>query len=149
MCKHILGMSFYQSIVLFIFVFAGPQFIPEQPDKYITQEKILSHENPTVRNWDRQYVLTGMVKDFDGSDLYNHFEDVTPSRHFTVVFNLFVFCQIFNMICARKIHDEWNIFDGIFSNFMFLGVLILIIIGQIIIVQYGSWGLKVHRDGIT
>jgi len=53
------------------------------------------------------------------------------------------------MICARKIHDEWNIFEGIFSNFMFLGVLTAIIVGQIIIVQYGGWGLKVHRDGIT
>jgi|TARA_B110000285_G_C15129157_1_gene622306 P-type Ca2+ transporter type 2B len=40
MCKHILGMSFYQSIVIFIFVFGGPQFIPESPDNYITDEKL-------------------------------------------------------------------------------------------------------------
>ena len=79
-------------MVLFFFVFAGPQFIPEEPDNYITDEKLQSHVNPKVRDWDRKYVLTGMVKDFDGTDMYRHFDDVTPSRHFTVVFNLFVFC---------------------------------------------------------
>ena len=29
MVKHILGMSIYQAIILFFFVFAGPLFIPE------------------------------------------------------------------------------------------------------------------------
>jgi hypothetical protein len=47
-------------------VFGGPQFIPEEPDDYITKELIASHPNPAIRDWDGQYVLSGMVKDIDG-----------------------------------------------------------------------------------
>jgi len=53
------------------------------------------------------------------------------SHHFTFFFNLFVFFQIMNMICARKIHDEWNIFEGFFTNIVFLAVWGLIVIMQI------------------
>ena len=35
---------------------------------------------------------------------------VTYSRHFTILFNVFVFLQFFNFLNARKIEDEWNIF---------------------------------------
>ena len=73
-------------------MFGGPDFIPETPDNYITQERLQNHESQKIREWDGKYVLTGMVKDFDGTHLYRDFEDLTPSRHFTVVFNLFVFC---------------------------------------------------------
>jgi len=33
------------------------------------------------------------------------------------------------MITARKINDEWNIFSGLFKNFMFMGVFATIVIG--------------------
>ena len=42
-------------------------------------------------------------------DLIQH---ITPSRHFTLVFNCFVFLQIFNFVNARKLQDEINIFQG-------------------------------------
>ena len=51
-----------------------------------------------------------------------------------MVFNLFVLFQIFNMLAARKINDEKNIFEGIFNNFMFLSVWIVIVVGQLFIV---------------
>ena len=91
MCKHILGMAFYQCIILFYFVFNGPNFIPEEPDAYITKDLIASHPIEEIRNWDGKYVLSGMVKGLDGEDRYRHFENATSSRHFTVIFNLFVF----------------------------------------------------------
>jgi len=53
------------------------------------------------------------------------------------------------MITARKINDEWNIFSGIFTNMMFMGVFLTIVVGQIFIVEYGSWAMKVHRGGLT
>lgn len=48
-------------------------------------------------------------------ELYNH-----PSRHFTYVFNIFVFMQIFNFFNVRKIREEYNIFEGIGNNGFFL-----------------------------
>lgn len=32
MIKHILGMSIFQSVILFVFVFGAPSFIPEECD---------------------------------------------------------------------------------------------------------------------
>lgn len=64
--------------------------------------------------------------------MYKAFESITNSRHLTVIFNLFVFMQIFNMICARKINDQLNIFDGVFSNPAFMTVWTIIVVFQII-----------------
>jgi len=109
----------------------------------------LNHPNPAVRSWDGVYVTNGMLKDFDGEPLYESFYEYTPSRHLTIVFNVFVFLQIFNMLAARKINDEINIFDGVFTNPMFCGVWLVIVIGQIVIVSVGSTAMKVHIAGLT
>ncbi len=50
----------------------------------------------------------------------------TDSRHLTVVFNLFVYMQVANMFCARKINDEINIFEGIHRNGLYVVILIII-----------------------
>lgn len=157
MVKHILGMSIYQAIILFTFVFAGDQFIKELNGKEWTEESmgfpksaLENHPNPKIRdNWTGEYVVSGMVQGLDGEDIYRHFESFTPSRHLSVVFNLFVLFQIFNMLGARKINDEINIFDGIFTNLMFMGVWIVIVVGQFFIVQYGGYAMKVHLDGLN
>jgi magnesium-transporting ATPase (P-type) len=90
-----------------------------------------------------------MLKGIDGEDIYAKYESQTFSRHLTVVFNLFVCFQIFNMLAARKINDEINIFEGFFTNVMFVGIWIIIVIGQIFIVQVGGSALKVHINGLT
>ena len=47
----------------------------------------------------------------------------------TFIFNLFVWFQIFNIISARMINDELNIFARFFGNPSFLAILVIIIIG--------------------
>ena len=61
-----------------------------------------------------------------------------PTEHFTLVFNTFVWLQVFNEINARKIHGERNVFRGIFRNWVFLSVMAIQILIQFIIVQYGD-----------
>lgn len=34
-----------------------------------------------------------------------------PTQHYTMVFNTFVLCQLFNEINARKLRGEWNVFS--------------------------------------
>jgi hypothetical protein len=53
----------------------------------------------------------------------------------TNVFNIFVWMQIFNMVNARKIDGTFNIFDGVFTNLMYVGVLIVICGLQIIMIE--------------
>ena len=67
----------------------------------------------------------------------------------TNVFNVFTVMQIFNLVNARKINDEKNIFEGIFSSPMFSGVLIGIIGAHILIIEVGSSALKVSPYGLA
>ena len=51
-----------------------------------------------------------------------------PTQHYTIIFNVLVMMSICNEINARKINDERNVFDSIWSN----KVYILVIIGTFI-----------------
>jgi magnesium-transporting ATPase (P-type) len=120
MVKHIGGMSIFQVIVLFTIIFFGYKFIPEgvegayntknDPSIGITAIRAKKHPVKYWADWKYDYVMNGMVRDFDGSQIYEFFANDTPSRHLTIVFNVFVLLQIFNMISSRKINDEFNIF---------------------------------------
>ena len=67
-----------------------------------------------------------MLYDYDGKPYYEPFMKLTDSRHLTVVFNLFVYLQVANMFCARKINDEFNIFEGIHRNGLYIIILFII-----------------------
>ena len=53
-----------------------------------------------------------MLNDQTKSDYEDIFNNAGPSRHFTIIFNTFVWLQIFNFINSRRIRDEFNILDG-------------------------------------
>jgi Ca2+ transporting ATPase len=136
MTKHILWMAIFQCIVLFIVLFAGEFFIPEP-------NVALQYDRPTG------YVYPGRLYNWDGSELYKVYEKDGASRHLTFVFNTFVFMQIWNMVAARKIHDEFNIFEGVFTNPMFIILWLVIAGGQFGICQYGGVMFVVANDGLA
>lgn len=53
-------------------------------------------------------VSSGRFFFLNGDKDYEHAFEATRdySRHFTVIFNVFVMLQIFNLINARKLHEE-------------------------------------------
>ncbi|XP_020677760.2 calcium-transporting ATPase 10, plasma membrane-type-like [Dendrobium catenatum] len=53
----------------------------------------------------------------------------------TLIFNTFVFCQLFNEISSREM-EKINVFEGILKNYVFVGVLSFTFIFQFIIVQF-------------
>lgn len=118
-------MSIYQCIIIFTITLAGEYIIPEDPD-YI------------VKNLDNPgFVHPGRLYKWNGDDLYNVLLPIHgPSRNLTMVFNTFVFLQIFNMINARKINDEINPFADIFKNKMFIGIWLIIFLLQIVLTQF-------------
>ncbi|KAL5475276.1 hypothetical protein EMCRGX_G027356 [Ephydatia muelleri] len=69
------------------------------------------------------------------------------SEHFTLIFNVFVFMQIFNEINARKIHGERNIFQGLHHSYTFLIIMVGQVVFQVILVQFGS--IVVQTSGLT
>jgi magnesium-transporting ATPase (P-type) len=70
--------------------------------------------------------------------------------HFTVIFQAFVFMQVFNQINARKIFDgEFNVFEGIFKNPLFSIIVLITIIVQVIMVEIGGKAVKTYPLGMT
>ena len=51
----------------------------------------------------------------------------------TIVFNTFIFCNIFNMFNARKVYNERNVFSNIFSSPLFSIVWLIIVAVQLVI----------------
>jgi calcium-translocating P-type ATPase len=64
--------------------------------------------------------------------------------HYGVIFNVFVWMQIFNEINSRKINDEFNVFEGIWTNWLFGVVLFITILGQVLIVEFGGAAFHTH-----
>lgn len=53
----------------------------------------------------------------------------------TLIFNSFVFCQVFNEISSREM-EKINVFKGILKNYVFVAVLSCTVLFQIIIVEF-------------
>ncbi|KAI9282250.1 PMCA-type calcium-translocating P-type ATPase [Sporodiniella umbellata] len=60
----------------------------------------------------------------------------------TMVFNVFVFLQVFNELNCRRINDRLNILSGITHDHLFLFIQALVIVSQVLIVQYGGLAFK-------
>ena len=70
--------------------------------------------------------------------------------HFTIFFNIFVFMQVFNSINARKLQkDEYNVFTGIFGNWLYLLIQTIIVVGQIILVTFGGRAVRTHALSVS
>jgi calcium-translocating P-type ATPase len=68
-------------------------------------------------------------------------------EHFTIVFNIFVFCQLFNEFNARSITSDCNVFKGLFTNPIFMGVIFFTCVTQYGLIEYG--GDFVHTVSLT
>jgi len=80
---------------------------------------------------------------------YFRFDNIFGSLlHFTLIFNTFVFCQVFNFLNARKIHDEINVFKGIFDNIFFVIIVSMIAIIQVLIGNLGGIPFSVSFHGM-
>jgi len=66
------------------------------------------------------YIIPGA----DDGKLYHGDSNV----HFTIIFNTFVFCQVFNEFNSRKCDRKVNIFENLFNNYMFI-IIVLVTIG--------------------
>ena len=162
MTKHILYMSFFQMIVLFIFLFGGEYMIPES----IPELRYNGYYREEVGLDDSDFVFPGRLYHINGDELYekiidqefydcegdNTCEDYKnpgghSSRHMTFIFNLFIWLQIINMIASRKIYDEKNICKGFFDNIAFLIIWVIIVIVNFLIIQYTGAFFSLHPAG--
>lgn len=113
MLRYIIGQAIFQCIVLFIILFA-------------------------TTGPGGQHLIFPWIE--DGQYAYR---DHLPSRHYTMIFNVFVFLQVFNEVSARKVGaKELNSFAGFFKNWLFSAVVVFITVVQIIMIQFGGLVMK-------
>ena len=142
MWKHIFGQAVLQLTILFVLMFVGDWFLPEDGSGARVKT------NPEATS----YVRSGRLYHIDGSEDYKENADdpdIGPSRHFTIIFNVFVLMQLCNELNTRKIRDELNIFEGAFRNRMFWGIWVVTLGAQILMVQVGSYPLSCFIGGLT
>lgn len=71
-----------------------------------------------------------------GAEAFNVKED--SREHLTIIFNTFVFCQVFNELNARSITNNFNIFDGLQKNLLFVAIIMFTVFAQFFIVELGG-----------
>ncbi|KAJ6953785.1 calcium-transporting ATPase 12 [Populus alba x Populus x berolinensis] len=68
---------------------------------------------------------------FAGESIFN----VSAEVNDTLIFNTFVLCQVFNEFNARNMEKQ-NVFKGIHSNHLFLGIIATTIVLQVVMVEF-------------
>ena len=76
---------------------------------------------------------------------FKEWDETDKLLHYTLVFQVFVFLQLFNQINARKLEEgEFNVFSGMFKNCLFVGVVIFTFVIQMVMVEIGGMAIKTH-----
>ncbi|RYN70772.1 Calcium-transporting ATPase 2 [Alternaria alternata] len=66
----------------------------------------------------------------------------------TVIFNSFVWMQIFNIFNNRRLDNKLNVLEGILRNWFFIGIVVMIIGLQVLIVFVGGRAFQIKPGGI-
>ncbi|KAK8858928.1 calcium-translocating P-type ATPase, PMCA-type [Kwoniella newhampshirensis] len=73
--------------------------------------------------------------------------DQTQTELSALVFNCFVFCQIFNQLNCRRLDRKLNVLEGFFRNYYFIIIFLIMVGGQILIIEVGGAAFQVTRLG--
>ena len=66
----------------------------------------------------------------------------------TVIFNAFVWMQIFKIFNNRRLDNKFNVLEGILRNFFFIGIVVLIVGLQVMIIFVGGRAFQIKPGGI-
>ncbi|KAK3136077.1 hypothetical protein QOZ80_5BG0427680 [Eleusine coracana subsp. coracana] len=127
MWRNIIGQSLYQLVVLGALMFGG--------------ERLLNIKGADSKS----LVVLGALM-FGGERLLNIKGADSKSVINTLIFNSFVFCQVFNEINSREM-QKINVFHGMFSNWIFLGIIAVTVAFQVVIIEFlGTFASTVPLD---
>ncbi|KAI9654616.1 MAG: hypothetical protein M1829_000902 [Trizodia sp. TS-e1964] len=86
-----------------------------------------------------------LILHFGGAAILNYHADLELAQLQTMVFNVYVWMNIFNMYNNRRIDDNFNILEGLFRNYLFLAITTIMIGGQVLIIFIGGESFSVTR----
>ncbi|KAL1627966.1 plasma membrane calcium [Neofusicoccum ribis] len=91
-----------------------------------------------------QLVVT-FILFFGGESILSYQSDEEQEQLKTLVFNTFVWMQIFNQINNRRLDNKFNIFEGMHRNYFFIFINCIMIGGQVMIVFVGGAAFSVTK----
>ncbi|KAH9304952.1 hypothetical protein KI387_009356, partial [Taxus chinensis] len=119
----------------------------EPPTDHLMQRRPVGRREPLITNimWRNlmaqalYQIIVLLTLTFKGKEILK-LKDGNKRGHAdtvrnTIIFNAFVFCQIFNEFNARK-PDQKNIFRGLHKNRLFIGIIAITLVLQVIIVEF-------------
>ncbi|GLA31668.1 calcium-transporting ATPase 10, plasma membrane-type [Aspergillus niger] len=86
-----------------------------------------------------------LVLHFAGNSIFSYTTAHEHSQLQTAVFNTYVWMQIFNLYNTRALGNNINVFEGIHRNWLFIGVNVIMIGGQMIIMFVGGRAFSITR----
>ncbi|KAL7600509.1 hypothetical protein Lser_V15G23628 [Lactuca serriola] len=118
----------------------------EPPTDHLMDRNPVGRREPLITNimWRNlliqalYQVTVLLVLNFDGKrilHLDHESEEDAKKKKNTLIFNAFVFSQIFNEFNARK-PDEMNVFKGVTKNRLFMGIIGFTVVLQVIIIMF-------------
>ncbi|KAL0079340.1 PMCA-type calcium-translocating P-type ATPase [Phycomyces blakesleeanus] len=88
-------------------------------------------------------IVINLVLLFHGAEVFGLTDSDADTKILrTMVFNVFVFMQVFNELNCRRIDDNINVFRGIRHDFLFLVMQTLVVVSQVAIITWGGMAFK-------
>ncbi|UNI15530.1 plasma membrane calcium [Purpureocillium takamizusanense] len=84
-----------------------------------------------------------LVLYFGGASILNYHTDDEQQQLQTLVFNTFVWLQVFNMYNNRQYDNTLNVFEGVLRNWLFVAVSSIMIGAQVLIIFVGGAAFSV------
>ena len=110
---------------------ASPSLLDRKPDKKTAPLFSVDMYKQILGQSTYQTIIT-LVFHFLGAKILGipHSDDAVTQKHNdtvvqTLVFNIFVFAQIFNSINSRRLDNRLNVFEGITRNYYFMAITLI------------------------
>ncbi|KAL6292087.1 hypothetical protein ACE6H2_000229 [Prunus campanulata] len=136
----------------------------EKPTKELMANKPVGRTEPLITNimWRNllpqalYQIAILLTLQFRGKSIFGVDDKVKD----TLIFNTFVLCQVFNEFNARKLEKK-NVFKGIHTNKLFLGIIAVTILLQVVMVEFlkkfadtqrlnwGQWGVCIGIAAVS
>ncbi|KAK4032723.1 hypothetical protein C8A01DRAFT_20241 [Parachaetomium inaequale] len=146
----------------------GPSVLDRKPDKKTAGLINTRMMKMIIGQAIAQLAIT-LVLNFAGAsllgyDVHNANEEIAKDAEKslrTLIFNTFVWLQIFNELNNRRLDNKLNIFEGITRNYFFIIINLIMIGGQVLIIFVGGeafriqplngkeWGLSIGLGAIS
>ncbi|KAI0925597.1 hypothetical protein AcV5_008291 [Taiwanofungus camphoratus] len=125
---------------------ASPALLDRKPDRKTAPLFSVDMYKQIIGQSTYQIIIV-LLFHFLGTQIFRFDHQSNASIVQTVVFNIFVFAQIFNSINCRRLDNRLNIFEGVLDNYYFIGITLIEIGVQILIVFVGGAAFQVTRIG--